>query len=71
MDSKQIGVNAGIVWRAIDATEKKSCSFNELKQDCGLSDMELNRAIGWLAREEKIVINDSEQRISLPYYQFF
>lgn len=50
----EIGVAAGEVWRCLEAGG--SLSAAKLEQLSGLSKNELQRAIGWLAREEKIAI---------------
>jgi len=47
-----IGENAGKVWVALRT--KSPLSFNVLKKNTQMDDQELNRAIGWLARESKI-----------------
>ena len=47
-----IGENAGKVWLAL--SKKSHLSINVLKNNTGLDDQDLNRAIGWLARESKI-----------------
>lgn len=52
MDKRSIGVNAGVVWRLLD--NNRRWEYNELKAASGLSDRDLNAAIGWLARENKI-----------------
>jgi len=52
MNKHQIGTNAGIVWRLLN--NNKSWNYCELKKASGLSDKDLNAAIGWLAREDKI-----------------
>ena len=52
MDAQSIGKNAGIVWRLLDHNRK--WEYSELKEATGLSDRDLNAAIGWLAREDKI-----------------
>ena len=52
MDAQTIGNNAGKVWRLLDHNRK--WEYNELKEATGLSDRDLNAAIGWLAREDKI-----------------
>ena len=52
MNKHQIGANAGIVWRLLN--NNKSWNYCELKKASGLSDKDLNAAIGWLAREDKI-----------------
>lgn len=53
MDKVSIGMNAGIVWRMV-RDRGPVMSYNELKSSTGLSDRDLNTAIGWLARENKI-----------------
>ncbi len=73
MDVQSIGESAGIVWRTL-AGEHRKWSYNELKKVTGLPDRNLNAAIGWLAREGKLSIEDShagEQNvlyIELNYY---
>ena len=57
MDAQTIGKNAGIVWRLLDHNRK--WEYNELKEATGLSDRDLNAAIGWLAREDKIQFETS------------
>lgn len=58
MDKNLIGVNAGIVWRTM--TDKYSWTYEELKVQTGLSDAELWLAVGWLARENQIEFDSSE-----------
>lgn len=52
MDKNLIGENAGKIWRLLN----NNCrwTYEELKEKSGLSDRDLNAAIGWLAREGKI-----------------
>ena len=52
MNKHQIGLNAGVVWRLLN--DNKRWSYGELKKASGLADRDLNAAIGWLAREDKI-----------------
>ena len=52
MDKHQIGVNAGKVWKLLN--DNKRWSYCDLKRASELSDRDLNAAIGWLARENKI-----------------
>ena len=52
MDKNQIGPNAGIVWNILK--DNAHWEYEDLKAATGLSDRELNAAIGWLAREDKI-----------------
>ena len=59
MNKYQIGVNAGIVWHLL--AENRHWSYCELKRASGLSDRDLNAAIGWLAREDKIDFEQQEE----------
>ncbi len=52
MNKTQIGENAGIVWNILK--DNNHWEYEQLKEISGLSDRELNAAIGWLAREDKI-----------------
>ena len=52
MNKHQIGLNAGIVWHLLNNNER--WTYCELKKASGLSDRDLDAAIGWLAREDKI-----------------
>lgn len=52
MNKTQIGTNAGIVWRIL--ANNGHWDYESLKKESGLSDRDLNAAIGWLAREDKI-----------------
>jgi len=55
---EKIGNDAGLVWKVLDAEGTKS--FKELKKAAKLNDKEIYAAIGWLAREEKLVFNHAE-----------
>ena len=52
MITLQLGLNAGVVWRLLN--DNNRWSYCELKKASGLADRDLNAAIGWLARENKI-----------------
>ena len=52
MNKNLIGLNAGKVWQLLN--NNKRWSYSELKEAVGLSDRDLNAAIGWLARGDKI-----------------
>ena len=58
MDKSTIGNNAGIVWRLLN--NGKRWSYEDLKTASGLTDRDLNAAIGWLAREDKIQFETSQ-----------
>lgn len=65
MNKAQIGTNAGIVWNVLK--DNKHWEYEELKTATGLCDRDLNAAIGWLAREDKIDfdINEHGDRVFL------
>lgn len=54
MNEETIGMNAGAVWNALN--EAQVLGSKQLKKVTNLKDKELYAAIGWLARENKIVI---------------
>ena len=56
MDKKAIGTNAGIIWNLLNNSEKWDVS--QLMEKSGLTEIEVYTAIGWLARENKIEIED-------------
>ncbi len=72
MNRNTIGVNAGVIWRLLD--DNKRWEYSELRKASGLSDRDLNAAIGWLACENKIQFlcdknNDKEYLyLELNYY---
>lgn len=58
MDKHIIGENAGVIWRLLNNGER--WEYESLKAASGLSDRDLNLAIGWLARENKIFFERSK-----------
>lgn len=58
MDKRDIGTNAGIIWNLI--SDKQNWTAEQIGKETGLSMKEVYCAIGWLARENKIEINNSE-----------
>lgn len=71
MEKRKIGEDAGTVWRILNATETKSCDYESLKKESKLDERAINRAIGWLAREEKICIYEENNTISLMNYHYY
>ncbi|WP_300794925.1 winged helix-turn-helix domain-containing protein [uncultured Bacteroides sp.] len=63
MDKYQIGTNAGIVWNKLK--DNAHWDYKQLKAATGLTDRDLNAAIGWLAREDKIDFDISDQHDTL------
>ena len=71
MIKNQIGNNAGIVWRTLNASNRKM-SINELGAITLLTDIEISMAIGWLAREGQVVIiEESGIMYFSTYYEMF
>ncbi len=54
MNTEIIGTNAGSVWVALNTAD--ALGVKQLKKITKLKDKELYAALGWLARENKIVI---------------
>ena len=73
MNVRLIGESAGIVWRQLNGDNRK-WEFNELADATGLSKTDLSAAIGWLAREGKIQIEENADKgkdifyLALNYY---
>lgn len=55
MNTEMIGLNAGKVWRALN--DETALGHKQLKKITKLKDKEVFAAIGWLAREGKIIID--------------
>lgn len=61
-----IGQTAGKVWTFLE--DNGTSTVNKITNETGLSKNDIQRAIGWLAREEKItieLINGRIENISL------
>ena len=46
---------AGELWRYLNANGESS--MTKIGKDTGLTSKDLQRAVGWLAREDKLVVN--------------
>ncbi len=55
MDIVQIGENAGKIWKTLN--ESGEMTMTQVKKKATLNDLEINMALGWLAREEKVSFN--------------
>ncbi len=58
MNIDTIGYNAGLVWNALNEVE--AIGLVQLRKVTKLKDKELMLALGWLAREDKLVISEDE-----------
>jgi winged helix-turn-helix protein DUF2582 len=57
----QIGETAGAVWRIL--SERGALSLAKLVKEIDAPRDLVMQAVGWLAREDKVVIDDSRNRI--------
>ncbi len=56
---EEIGSTAGMIWRTLDA--KGELSLSQLKKEVNGKTPIFDWAIGWLAREDKIVITQEKR----------
>ena len=69
MDKHSIGLNAGIIWRILSDNVQRT--YDELKKESGLSERDLNAAIGWLAREDKIEFEPLSEKDGVAFIIHF
>lgn len=60
MMNEKIGINAGLVWSALEIGE---LNVKALKKATKLTEKDLNLALGWLAREGKVNFNEVEGEV--------
>ncbi|MCE5179858.1 MAG: winged helix-turn-helix domain-containing protein [Porphyromonadaceae bacterium] len=58
---EKIGNNAGKVWTVLDEAGRQN--VKEVKKTTKLTDKDLYAAIGWLAREGKISLEEVEKEL--------
>lgn len=68
MKKEIIGINAGIVWRVLNSKHDKMV-FGTLLMATQLNPIELASAIGWLAREDKILLTEENGKEYISVYQ--
>jgi hypothetical protein len=59
-----IGETAGKVWKFLD--EKGEVTLNQMKKGIKADPNLIPQAIGWLAREDKLIIGLGKRIVSLP-----
>ena len=59
MNTDTIGMNAGLVWNALN--DAQAMGLKQLKKVTKLKEKEMFDAIGWLAREDKINIQADDK----------
>lgn len=57
MNTDTIGTSAGLVWEALDTAE--AMGTKQLRKVTKLKEKELYAALGWLARENKVMFAPS------------
>lgn len=60
MLTEKIGSNAGLIWKALESGE---LNVKAVKKATKLAEKDLNLALGWLAREGKIVLREEETEV--------
>lgn len=63
MNKATIGYNVGILWNLL--SNNLRWSYKELQKSSGLNDIDLNMAVGWLAREDKIEFEEEDESLFL------
>lgn len=58
---EKIGINAGKVWTILDENGRQN--VKEVKKAAKLTEKDLYAALGWLAREGKVVMEKVEKEI--------
>ena len=70
MNTDTIGMNAGLVWNALNDAE--AMGIKQIKKVTKLKEKEMYAALGWLAREGKINIDvdpEDEKELILSLVQ--
>jgi hypothetical protein len=60
---EKIGTDAGHIWKVLD--EQGIKSIKELKKLTKLREKDIYAAMGWLAREEKLIFGKEDDDITL------
>lgn len=60
---EKIGNDAGRIWNALNESGRRS--VKELKKLVKMTEKELYAALGWLAREEKLIFEKQEDDLYL------
>lgn len=65
MNLETIGNWAGLVWTALNSAEEATLTVKALKKATKLKEKEIYAALGWLARENKLAIAETETDINV------
>lgn len=66
MNKREIGLYASKVWHLL--VDNSRWNYTELKRRSGLNDSQLGAALGWLAHENKIDIEQDDENIYVSMY---
>lgn len=72
MNKRTIGVNAGIIWKLLNSNNEKM-TIEKLCEASGLLEKNVLIALGWLAREDRVEIeeNDNNDDFYFIWHHFF
>ena len=60
---EKIGLNAGLVWSYLNESGEKD--IKDIKKACKLTDKDIYAVMGWLSREDKIVIKENGKDVAI------
>ncbi len=60
MNATEIGTWAGAVWNALN--ENGVLEIKQIRKEAKLKEKEVYTALGWLAREDKIVLEENSEK---------
>lgn len=65
MNLETIGNWAGLVWTSLNDAENSTLTVKGLKKATKLKEKEIYAALGWLAREGKLTIAETETDVTV------
>ncbi len=65
MNLEVIGTWAGAVWTALNSAENTTLTMKALKKATKLKEKEVFAALGWLGREGKVAIAETEKDVTI------
>ena len=65
MNLEVIGIWAGAVWTALNSAENTTLTMKALKKATKLKEKEVFAALGWLGREGKVAIAETEKDVTI------
>lgn len=65
MNLETIGNWAGLIWTALNSAEEATLTVKGLKKATKLKEKEIYAALGWLGREGKLAIAETEADITV------